>query len=226
MVNLFVGLCKQRESIESVDMGDERTANPAPLGLTGFAMSTIMLNLHNCGLFPLNSAIVGLGLVLGGVIQIVAGVFEFVTGNTFGTTAFLCYGGFWLSLVLTWILPVHHYAASTDNVAFGWYLLLWCLFTLCLTVATLKMNFATKLIFCTLSVLFLLLAITRFLNEPKALQVISGVVGVLCGLSALYLALAEVINAAHNREILPVGTNHLRRKRLESFSSGAPYLTD
>src|SRR3970040_605348 len=83
----------------------EKLANPAPLGLLGFGMTTVLLNLHNAGVFPLGSMILGMGIFYGGIAQIIAGVMEWRKGNAFGTTAFVSYGFFWLSLVALLVLP-------------------------------------------------------------------------------------------------------------------------
>src|SRR5690242_8935790 len=91
----------------------DTTADPAPLGLLGFGMTTVLLNLHNAGLFELNSMILAMGLCYGGAAQIVAGLMEWKKGNTFGTTAFLSYGFFWWSLVLLVMLPIKGNAVPT-----------------------------------------------------------------------------------------------------------------
>ena len=81
------------------------TANPAPLGLAGFALTTILLNIHNAGFYGLNVMIMSMGVFFGGIAQIIAGIMEYRQGNTFGTTAFVAYGSFWLSLVFIWTMP-------------------------------------------------------------------------------------------------------------------------
>eukprot|EP01054_Gregarina_sp_Poly1_P001036 Gregarina_sp_Poly_1__1035@NODE_1253_length_4621_cov_230_546552_g854_i0_p4_GENE_NODE_1253_length_4621_cov_230_546552_g854_i0NODE_1253_length_4621_cov_230_546552_g854_i0_p4_ORF_typecomplete_len198_score17_73Gpr1_Fun34_YaaH/PF01184_19/1_4e55Cas1_AcylT/PF07779_12/0_01DUF2070/PF09843_9/8_2_NODE_1253_length_4621_cov_230_546552_g854_i034404033 len=196
-------------------MKDTMRGNPAPLGLLGFGMTTVMLNLHNCGLFSLNSAVLGLGIAFGGCAQLIAGVLEFVQGNTFGMTAFCSYGAFWLSFVLMTMLPSAQMATATDNVAFGFYLLLWCIFTLFMTIATLKMNVCLRVVFSSLTVLFLLLAVSRFLDNPSTLDRTCGVVGIVCGLSAFYLAVAEVINDTYGYPIFPIGSPKIREKLLD-----------
>ena len=82
-----------------------KEANPAPLGLLGFGMTTVLLNLHNAGLMPLSIVIVAMGIALGGLAQIIAGIFELRNGNTFAGTTFTAYGLFWWSLVLIWVNP-------------------------------------------------------------------------------------------------------------------------
>ena len=105
-------------------------ANPAPLGLAGFGMTTILLNIHNAGFYELNAAIIAMGLCYGGLAQILAGMMEFRKGNTFGTVAFTSYGLFWWSLVLIWVLPKLGLANATPADFVGWYLTCWGVFTL------------------------------------------------------------------------------------------------
>jgi hypothetical protein len=177
-------------------------ANPAPLGLMGFGMTTILLNLHNAGLFPMNSMILAMGIFYGGIAQIIAGTMEFRKGNTFGTVAFTSYGLFWLSLVYLVLLPTDKSAFAPDNAAMAAYLFMWGLFTLIMFFGTLKANRALQFVFMSLAILFFLLAIAR--GVPAVLP-IAGIEGVVCGFSAFYLSLAEVLNEAHKRTVLPIG---------------------
>src|SRR4030095_12243265 len=108
----------------------DTTANPAPLGLLGFGMTTILLNIHNAGIYELDSMIMGMGIFMGGIAQIFAGLQEWKKNNTFGATAFTAYGSFWLSLVALWLIPTSFGAAfKSSETAIGWYLLLWGVFT-------------------------------------------------------------------------------------------------
>ena len=111
------------------DTPAETTANPAPLGLLGFGMTTILLNLHNAGLFPLSTMIMGMGVFVGGLAQVIAGIMEFRKNNTFGMTAFCAYGFFWLSLVAVWTFPNLGIADASSATSMGFYLVLWGLFT-------------------------------------------------------------------------------------------------
>src|SRR5262245_43149205 len=135
------------------------TANPAPLGLLAFGMTTVLLNLHNAGFFELNSMILAMGLCYGGLAQVIAGIMEWKKGNTFATTAFISYGFFWLSLVALLLLPATGAAKAPDATAMTAYLAMWGLFTAGLFVGTLKINRALQVVFATLVVLFFLLAI-------------------------------------------------------------------
>lgn len=139
----------------------EGTANPAPLGLLGFGMTTVLLNLHNAGLFPLSAMIMGMGVFVGGVAQIIAGIMEYKKNNTFGMTAFCSYGVFWLSLVAVWTFPTLGIADAASGFSMGFYLVLWGLFTTGMFFGTLKMTRVHQVVFATLAVLFFLLALAE-----------------------------------------------------------------
>lgn len=177
-------------------------ANPAPLGLMGFGMTTILLNLHNMGLFGISSVIVAMGIFYGGLAQILAGVMEFRKGNTFGTLAFTSYGLFWLSLVFVIISGVERPALTPDSAGWAAYLFMWGLFTLMMFFGTLKANRALQTVFLSLAILFFLLTAAHFVPQ---LELVAGVEGIFCGFSAFYLSIAEILNEANNRVILPIG---------------------
>jgi succinate-acetate transporter protein len=183
-------------------------ANPAPLGLMGFGMTTVLLNIHNAGFFPeVGSMILGMGIFFGGISQMIAGVLEYKKGNTFGMTAFTSYGAFWLTLVAMFVMPKLGMASAPPAGFVGCYLFMWGLFTGLMFVGTLKANRVLQFIFASLTVLFMLLAVEHWLPEHAAHLVgkIAGFEGILCGASAIYLAMAEVINEAHGRVVLPIG---------------------
>jgi succinate-acetate transporter protein len=182
----------------------DTTANPAPLGLLGFGMTTVLLNLHNAGFFALGSMILGMGVWCGGIAQIVAGLMEWKKGNTFGTTAFTLYGVFWLSLVALSVMPKLGIAEANETSAMAFYLLVWGLFTACMFMGTLKINRALQFVFASLTVLFFLLAISDFTGNA-ALKQIAGYEGIICGLSAFYTAIAQVLNEVYGRPVLPLG---------------------
>jgi succinate-acetate transporter protein len=177
-------------------------ANPAPLGLMGFGMTTVLLNLHNLGLFGMSSMILAMGIFYGGIAQVIAGVMEFRKGNTFGTTAFTSYGLFWLSLVYLILQPVDNPQFAPNNPAMAAYLFMWGLFTFIMFFGTLKANRALQTVFMSLAILFFLLAAARAI---PSLLIIAGAEGIFCGFSAFYLSLAEVLNEAHGRAVLPIG---------------------
>ncbi len=182
----------------------DNSANPAPLGLVGFGLTTILLNFHNAGFFPLNSMIMGMGIAVGGVAQVIAGILESQKKNTFGTTAFTLYGFFWISLVITWTFPKLGVADASSAYAMGFYLLFWGIFTLGMFFGTLKLNRALQVVFSSLALLFFLLAIGDF-SENHVVKTVAGFEGIFCGLSALYTAIAQVLNEIYGKEILPIG---------------------
>jgi hypothetical protein len=180
-------------------------ANPAPLGLMGFGATTILLNLHNAGIIAATSLgmIFAMGIFYGGIAQIIAGVLEFRKGNTFGTLAFTSYGLFWISLVALLLFPKMGLADPVDNVSMAFYLGLWGLFTLYMFVATLKKHRALQVVFGTLTVLFFLLALGDY-TKIDWIKTLAGYEGILCGLSAVYLACADMLNETYGKPVLPV----------------------
>lgn len=184
----------------------DATANPAPLGLAGFGMATVLLNLHNAGLFELGAMILAMGIFYGGLAQIIAGAMEWKKGNTFGTTAFISYGLFWLSLAALIIMPQSGLGETSSPAAMSFYFLMWGIFTFCLFLATLKMNRAMQFIFGSLTLLFLLLVLGDITGNA-ALKKITGIEGIICGVSAIYTAMAQILNEAYGRIILPLGTS-------------------
>ncbi len=179
------------------------TANPAPLGLMGFGMTTVLLNLHNSGVFELGSMILAMGIFYGGIAQVIAGIMEWKKGNTFGTVAFTSYGLFWLSLVGLLVLPEKGIGNAPDNSAMVAYLLMWGLFTGVLFIGTLKLSRALQIVFSSLTILFLLLALGD-LTGNATIKHIAGYEGILCGFSAIYTGLAQVLNEVYGRTVLPV----------------------
>ncbi|MBB6115561.1 acetate uptake transporter [Rahnella sp. R3(2024)] len=185
-------------------MQSKTLANPGPLGLMGFGMTTILLNLHNAGFFPLTAVIVSMGIFYGGLIQILAGMMEFKKGNTFGTTAFTSYGAFWLSLVGILMLPRMGMADASSESFLGAYLGLWGVFTLFMFFGTLKANRGLQVVFASLTILFALLCFGNMTGNTAVLH-FAGFEGIFCGASAIYLAMAEVLNEQYGRTILPIG---------------------
>jgi succinate-acetate transporter protein len=183
----------------------DKLANPAPLGLLGFGMTTVLLNLHNAGLYPLDSMILAMGFAYGGIAQIVVGLMEFRKGNTFGTVAFTSYGLFWWSLVVLLLLPGTSLGVAAPTTAsLAAYFFIWGVFTLVMFFGTLKTNRALQTVFMSLAILFFLLT-ARELTGNAVLATLTGYEGILCGLSAVYLGLAEVLNEASGKTVLPIG---------------------
>lgn len=186
------------------DLMVEKLANPAPLGLMGFGMTTVLLNLHNAGLIALGSMILAMGIFFGGMAQIIAGILEFKKGNTFGTTAFISYGAFWLTFVALLVMPKLGLADVSGNLEIAAYLCMWGIFTLFMYVGTLKKNRALQFVFLSLSILFFLLALGDFTGIAW-IKTLAGIEGIVCGFSAIYLAMAEVINESYNKRVFPIG---------------------
>jgi uncharacterized protein len=182
----------------------DTTANPAPLGLMGFGMTTVLLNIHNAGFIELNSMILAMGVCYGGIAQVIVGIMEWKKKNTFGTLAFTSYGLFWLSLATLLLLPRIPGVAPADKKSMGCYLLIWGLFTLIMFFGTLKANKALMTVFAALTVLFGLLAAGDFTGN-HAITVLAGYEGIFTGLSAIYLGAAQVLNEVHGQTVLPIG---------------------
>jgi succinate-acetate transporter protein len=186
---------------------DVKLANPAVLGLTGFGMTTMLLNLHNVGIIKgFDTAIMGLGIFVGGLAQVIAGIMEYRKGNTFGTTAFIAYGTFWISLVFAVIASEKWGLVLVHKEGLAWYLFLWGVFTLFMTVGTFKINRVLQFVFVTLTVLFFLLAVCNWagVKAGEGLMVVSGIIGLFTGAAALYLAMSENINEIYGRDLLPI----------------------
>jgi succinate-acetate transporter protein len=181
------------------------TANPAPLGLCAFGMTTVLLNFHNAGFFELNSMILAMGLFYGGLAQVIAGIIEARKNNTFGLTAFTSYGFFWLSLVGLIVMPKLGWIAAASDNAMVAYLAIWGLFTFCMFFGTLKLNRALQFIFGSLTILFILLAVGDSTGNAY-IKHLAGYEGIICGLSAIYTGIANVLNEVHGRVVLPLGT--------------------
>ena len=182
----------------------DTTANPAPLGLLGFGMTTVLLNVHNAGFIDLNSMVMAMGICYGGIGQVIVGIMEWKKKNTFGTLAFTSYGLFWLSLVALWLLPKLTGATAPDKASVGVYLSVWGGFTFLLLLATLKTNKALITVFASLTVLYFLLAAGDFTGN-HSITVLAGYEGIFVGLSAIYLGIAQVLNEVYARTVLPIG---------------------
>jgi succinate-acetate transporter protein len=147
-----------------------------------------------------------MGIFYGGLAQIIAGILEYKKGNTFGVTAFTSYGLFWLSFVALVIIPnLITGVTAPDSTALATYLFMWGLFTFMMFISTLKKNKALQFVFISLAILFWLLTLGDFTGNAT-ITMIAGYEGIICGLSAIYLAMAEVINETYGKTILPIGS--------------------
>jgi len=182
----------------------DSSANPAPLGLFGFGMTTILLNLHNAGFFEMNAMIFAMGIFYGGISQIVAGIMESKKNNTFGFTAFVSYGFFWLTLVGLLVMPKLGWVAPASEKGMIAYLVVWGIFTAILFIGTLKINRALQFVFATLTILFFLLALGDATGNATLKQ-LTGYEGLICGAAAVYTGAANLLNEVYGRTVLPVG---------------------
>jgi uncharacterized protein len=184
----------------------DNTANPAPLGLLGFGMTTVLLNLHNAGFYEMNSMILAMGLCYGGTAQVISGIMEWKKNNTFGTTAFTSYGFFWLSLVVIVLLPKCGVPTMASNgTAMAAYLAVWGVFTAVMFIGTLRLNRALQFVFASLTLLFFLLAYGDCTGASEGFKHFTGYEGIVCGASAIYTGLAQVLNEVYGRVVLPLG---------------------
>ena len=182
----------------------DTSANPAPLGLFAFGMTTVLLNLHNAGFFEINSMILAMGIFYGGLAQVIAGIMESKKNNTFGFTAFLSYGFFWLTLVALIVMPKLGWIAAPSTSAMIAYLIVWGIFTALLFIGTLRISKALQLVFASLTLLFFLLALGDA-TENSTIKTLTGYEGIVCGVSAIYTAIASLLNEVYGSTVLPVG---------------------
>jgi succinate-acetate transporter protein len=179
-------------------------ANPAPLGLAAFAMTTFVLSMFNANLVDEKGTpvVLGLALAYGGIVQLVAGIWEFRTGNTFGAVAFCSFGAFWISF---WALEVFYAKQIGGNVghAVGVYLWGWAIFTAYMTVAALRVSAAVLAVFVLLTATFVLLAIGA-VGPHTTVTHWGGYVGLATAAAAWYASFAVVTNSTFGRTVLPV----------------------
>ena len=181
-------------------------ADPGPLGLAGFALTTFVLSMFNAGLVAKSAepVVLGVALAYGGIAQLLAGMWEFRTGNTFGAVAFTSYGAFWISFwaLVTFFapeIPPEHLGA-----ALGLFLIPWGIFTAYMFVASLRTTMAIALVFGLLTITFFLLGIGNA-NESDGLIEVGGWAGLLTAVAAWYASFAAVTNSTFGKAVLPVG---------------------
>ncbi|HEX5116574.1 MAG TPA: acetate uptake transporter [Pseudonocardiaceae bacterium] len=178
------------------------TADPGPLGLAGFAATTMVLSFVNAGIIDGSAvnAVLALALFYGGLGQIIAGLLEYRRGNTFGVTAFCTYGGFWLAFAFyVWFFKGLNNAGS----ATGMFLLMFGIVTAFLTLSTLRINGALLVVFVLLTLTYVVLAIGAFAGS-QGLNKVGGVIGIITAIAAFYTSAAVVTNATWKRQVLPI----------------------
>jgi hypothetical protein len=198
----------------------DTTANPGALGLLAFGMTTIFLNLHNAGFFALGTMILSMGIFYGGIAQVIAGIMEWKKNNTFGMTAFISYGFFWLSLVSLLLMPSLGLGTAPETSAMVAYFVVWGMFTFVFFIASWKHNLALKTIFGTLTLLFALLAIGD-VTGSAVIKTIAGYEGIVCGLIAMYTGLAQVVNDSYGRIVLPIDYVTVKKEKSQKLSKAS-----
>jgi hypothetical protein len=181
-------------------------ADPGPLGLAAFALTTFVLSVFNAGLLPAEGKpiVLGLALMYGGLAQLAAGMWEFRTGNTFGAVAFTSYGAFWLSFWAFSQFYAPKIPADQLGQSVGLFLFAWGLFTAYMTIAALRTSTAVLTVFVLLTITFFLLAVGDW-TGVAAIGHVGGFVGLATAFAAWYGSMAAVVNATFKRTVLPVG---------------------
>ncbi len=182
---------------------NDNTANPAPLGLCAFGMTTILLSLHNAGLMALSSPILAMAIMYGGVAQVIAGIMEWKKNNTFGLVTFGSFGFFWISFATLLTLPALGLAKAPAPVELAAFLSVWGVFAVGLFICTLKMHKVLQVTLVAVVALVVLLVAAQLTGSSLILN-LGGVVGLIAGALALYIGIGQVINEVHGRKIFPV----------------------
>jgi uncharacterized protein len=190
-----------------VQLAPRRWANPGPIGLLGFGMATLLMNLTNTGYFKLDTVVPATAICLGGGAQLIAGVLELIRGNTFGATAFGCFGAYWLTLASLWMLPNDSFKdwssiKPTSEYITGTFLLPWGVFNIFMVICTLRMNLIMFLLLLGTTLLFLWQGSAHMAHNKSAIRM-SGYEGVISGSIALYVSFAEVLNESWDRTLMP-----------------------
>jgi hypothetical protein len=199
---------EMRRELDQIKSGGvavvEKLANPAPLGLAGFGLTTLILNIVNADLVAKDSIgmVLPVGLFYGGLAQFMAGMWEMKKNNTFGFTAFSSFGAFWMALAVMVILKDAEVIAPVAKGGMSVFLGAWGLFTGYMTIGTLKISRALQVVFATLTILFFLLA---WGEHNETVMKVAGWEGIFCALSALYASAAQVINETWGEYLLPLG---------------------
>ncbi len=205
---------------ENQPVAQPPAADPAPLGLSAFALTTFVFSLVNAGIIQqgedpgqqIINLFLPLALFYGGLAQLIAGLFEFRTGNTFALTGFVSYGAFWIALAVLNLMARQGVIAETRLVeAQGWFFLGWAIFTFIMLIASFGLNIGLVVVFVLLFVTFVLLTIADLNGGHPAggiglvLGHWGGYIGIVTAIAAWYVAAADVINDTMGRQVLPLG---------------------
>ena len=179
-------------------------ANPAALGLGGFALTTFILNVVNAGIIPAESLgmVFPMGFFYGGLVQFAAGMWEIKRGDIFGGTCFTSFGAFWIGLALMILLETTGAIPKVPPAGMAVFLIAWGIFTAYATVGALRISWGVTTVFVTLTLLFFLLAAGEF---NPLIKTIAGYEGIFCALTAWYCSAGILINTIYKREIVPLG---------------------
>jgi len=185
-------------------MPQPQIADPGPLGLAGFAMTTFVLSVFNTNMISdtVGAAVLPLALFYGGLVQLLAGMWEFRKGNTFGAVAFSSYGAFWLAFAAYVKFVAPGLPAGDAGNATGLFLLAWGIFTLYMTVAAMRTNGAVLAVFVTLTITYIVLTIGAFSGNAMTTKV-GGWCGIVTAACAWYASFAAVTNGTWGRTVLP-----------------------
>jgi succinate-acetate transporter protein len=205
-VNLSLDeLSRLLRSVQAPKVPKSGLGNPGPLGLGGFALTTMTLSIYNAGILTDTSGLVlAVALFYGGIAQFIAGLYEYRISNTFGATAFCSYGAFWCSYAGYVYFIVPSLPADKVHEASGLFLLMWLIFTLYMTIASFRVSLVLAVLFSVLSVTFVLLCIGDFAEAPNVTKA-GGAFGIMTAIIAWYGSAAVVINSTWGRTLLPVG---------------------
>ena len=210
MIRIFLHQQIPEEIMETIEEKNrnnlfliDNTANPAPLGLCAFGMTTMLLSLHNAGMIALASPIFAMALLYGGLAQVIVGTMEWKKNNSFGMLTFGSFGFFWISFATLLMLPALGLAKAPQPVDLAAFLAIWGIFAFGLFICTLKMH---RLLMVTLAAVVLLvvfLVVAELTAIPSVLT-LAGITGLVAGALALYMGLGQVINEIYGSRVLPV----------------------
>ncbi len=182
---------------------NDNTANPAPLGLCAFGMTTILLSVHNAGITALSSPILAMAIFYGGIAQVIVGLMEWKKKNSFGMLTFGSFGFFWISFAAILMLPVLGLAKGPQPVELAVFLAVWGIFALGLFICTLKMHRLLQVTLAAVVLLVVLLVAAQLTGSSLVLNA-GGAVGIIAGALALYMGMGQVINEIYGSRVLPV----------------------
>jgi uncharacterized protein len=182
---------------------NDNTANPAPLGLCAFGMTTMLLSLHNAGVIALSSPILAMALIYGGIIQVIVGIMEWKKNNSFGMVTFGSFGCFWIAFATLLMLPALGLAKGPQPVDLAAFLTLWGIFAFGLFICTLKMHKLLQITLAAVVLLVILLVAAQLTGNVMILNA-GGIMGLIAGALALYLGMGQVINEIYGSRVLPL----------------------